>query len=133
LGNAFPNYNGLNVGLQLPFFSRNQGQIQAARVGQKVAENVQTQAQASIFADVDNALRSLQAYQAQAQFVTPDYLNRLSQLSSQADRAYRNRTIGLLDYLDKFRTYKTGTVNQLDLQKNLFVATETLATAIALP
>lgn len=133
LGNAFTNYNGLSVAIDLPFFSRNQGQIKAAKVGQKQAENALTQAQATVFADVDNARRALAAYQTQAQGVSADYLSRLSELSRQADRAYRNRTISLLDYLDKFRTYKTGTTNQLNLQENLFIATETLATAAGMP
>lgn len=133
LGNAFTNYNGLSVAMDLPFFSRNQGQIKAARVGQKLADNALTQAQATVYTDVDNARRALAAYQIQAQGVSPDYLARLADLSRQADRAYRNRTISLLDYLDKFRTYKTGTTNQLNLQENLFIATETLATAAGMP
>jgi cobalt-zinc-cadmium efflux system outer membrane protein len=133
LGNAYTNYHGLSVGLELPFFSRNQGQIKAARIGQQAAENALAQAQAVVYTDVETARRSLVAYQTQAQAIPPGYSGRIGRLSQQADQAYRSRTIGLLDYLDKFRTYKTGSANNLELQKNLFIATETLATALGTP
>jgi cobalt-zinc-cadmium efflux system outer membrane protein len=51
----------------------------------------------------------------------PDgYLDRIQSISIEATKAYNARSIGLLDYLDKIRTYQQAQLNRVNLLNNLF-------------
>lgn len=79
-------------------------------------ENQQTIVQS----DVLNAYDKLKTYYEQLNTQPEGYLDRIRNISVEATKAYNARTIGLLDYLDKIRTYQQAQLNNINLLNNLY-------------
>lgn len=125
-GNAYVNFVGGQVSMDLPIRNRNQGAIRAAELTLKSAgaglENQQTVVQS----DVLNAYDKLGAFYGQLTTRPDDYLDRIQNISVEATKAYNGRVISLLDYLDKIRTYQQAQLNQINLLNNVFQAQQQL-------
>ncbi|CCH55077.1 outer membrane efflux protein [Fibrisoma limi BUZ 3] len=119
-GNAFNNFTGLYTSIDLPVRNRNQGNIKIAEIqvdaSKKAVENQQT----VIESDVLNAYDKLNTAYEQQAGLSADYQSRVQTISIEATRSYNNRVIGLLDYLDKIRTYQQAQLNRINLQNKLF-------------
>ncbi len=124
--NAYNNFTGFQLAMDLPVRNRNQGGIRAAELTAKVAgagvENQQTIVQS----DVLNAYDKLNAFYEQVNTRPPGYLDRIQNISVEASKAYNNRVIGLLDYLDKIRTYQQARLNDINLLNNIFQSQQQL-------
>ena len=124
--NAYNNFTGFQLAMDLPVRNRNQGAIRAAELTAKsVAIGVENQ-QAIVQSDVLNAYDKLNAYYDQANARPPGYLDRIQNISVEATKAYNARVIGLLDYLDKIRTYQQAQLNNINLLNNLFQSQQQL-------
>lgn len=118
--NAFTNYTALQAQIDLPVRNRNQGNIRAAELQlENVGRGGENQ-QSVVQNDVLNAYDKLRAYYDQDASRPADYMARIENVSEEATRAYNARVIGLLDYLDKIRTYQQAQLNNINLQNNLF-------------
>ncbi len=125
-GNAYVNFTGLQASIDLPVRNRNQGAIRAAELTLKsVGAGLENQ-RTVVTSDVLNAYDKLNAYYEQVNTRPPGYLDRIQNISVEATRAYNARAIGLLDYLDKIRTYQQAQLNQINLSNNLFQAQQQL-------
>jgi cobalt-zinc-cadmium efflux system outer membrane protein len=125
-GNAFNNFTGLNAAMDLPIRNRNQGAIKAAELNLKSSQAGAENGQTIVQSDVLNAYDKLQIYYNQFATLPADYTTRLQNVSVEATKAYNNRTIGLLDYLDKIRTYQQGQLNLINLRNNIYQAQQLL-------
>ncbi|GAB3570091.1 TolC family protein [Spirosoma luteolum] len=121
-GNAYINFTGLQLGIDLPVRNRNQGAIRAAELTLEANTAAQENQQTVVQSDVLNAFDKLNTYYRQVEGRPAGYLDRIQNLSVEATRAYNVRAIGLLDYLDKIRTYQQAQLNNINLQNNLFQA-----------
>lgn len=119
-GNAYVNFIGAQVAMDIPILNRNQGAIRAAELTLKSAGAGRENQQTIIQSDVLNAYDKLNTYYNQLSARPAGYLDRIRNISVEATRAYNARVIGLLDYLDKIRTYQQAQLNQINLQNNLF-------------
>ncbi len=125
-GNAYVNFTGLQLAMDIPVRNRNQGAIRAAELNTKSATLGVENQQAVVQSDVLNAYDKLNAYYEQVNTRPPGYLNRIQNISVEATKAYNARVIGLLDYLDKIRTYQQAQLNNINLLNNLFQSQQQL-------
>jgi cobalt-zinc-cadmium efflux system outer membrane protein len=125
-GNAFNNFTGLYTAMDVPIRNRNQGAIKAAEINLKSAQAGTENQQTIVQSDVLNAYDKLSTYYEQYSTLPVDYVARLQNISVEATRSYNARTIGLLDYLDKIRTYQQAQLNLINLRNNLFQSQQLL-------
>lgn len=119
-GNAYINFLGFQASMDLPIRNRNQGAIRSAETNLKLASGGLENQQVVVQSDVLNAFDKLGSYYDQYNTRPAGYLDRIQNISIEATKAYNARTIGLLDYLDKIRTYQQAQLNNITLMNNLF-------------
>ncbi len=119
-GNAFNNYTGLNVAMDLPFFNRNQGNVKAAQMRMEASQQAVEGQQVSTQNEVLNAYQKLNNIYQLTNSLPVEYQSSLQNISREATQNYNRRVINLLDYLDKIRTYRQAQLRLIDLQNNLF-------------
>ncbi|GAB4018936.1 TolC family protein [Spirosoma koreense] len=119
-GNAYINFLGFQASMDLPIRNRNQGAIRAAETTLKSVTSGLENQQTIVQSDVLNAYDKLNTYYEQLAARPEGYLDRIQNISVEATKAYNARTIGLLDYLDKIRTYQQAQLNNINLLNNVF-------------
>lgn len=119
-GNAYPNFVGLQASMDLPIRNRNQGAIQSAETTLKSVTSGLENQQTIVQSDVLDAYDKLNTYYEQLRTRPEGYLDRIQNISVEATKAYNARAIGLLDYLDKIRTYQQAQLNNIALLNNLY-------------
>jgi len=125
-GNAFPNYFGVNVGVGLPIFNRNQGNIKMAELQTDLANKNISFTAHQVTQDVTAAYDQL-AYSAKIfKKITPAYQHNFQTIINEAIKSYQERVIGLLDFIDKIRTYENGQLNIIDTELNYFLSKLTI-------
>jgi cobalt-zinc-cadmium efflux system outer membrane protein len=118
-GNSYPNYFGLQSAIDLPVLNRNQGNIQAAKVGIQQSNAAVNQARLQVEQDVAAAYEQLQRASTLRQTITPDYLGRIASVGRDAVTDYNRRLIDIVSFIDKFRAYKDAQLNLIDLSNRL--------------
>ncbi len=118
-GNTYNDYVGLQSAIDLPVFNRNQGNVQAAKVGIQQSNVAVSQARLQVEQDVAAAYEQLQRASALRQTITPDYLSRISNVSRDAAASYNSRLIDIVSFIDKFRAYKDAQLNLIDISNRL--------------
>jgi cobalt-zinc-cadmium efflux system outer membrane protein len=121
-GNAYLNFMGLQLLMDLPIRNRNQGAVQAAELTLKSVGAGLDNQQNLVKSEVLNAYDKLKAYYTLFNSRPPDLLNhsQIQQIATDATRLYNARTISLLDYLDKIRVYQQAQLNDINLDNNLY-------------
>jgi cobalt-zinc-cadmium efflux system outer membrane protein len=119
-GNAYDNFTGFQLSMDLPVRNRNQGAIRSAETTLKSVTSGLENQRTVVQSDVLNAYDKLTTYYDQYNARPEGYPDRIQNISLEATKAYNARTIGLLDYLDKVRTYQQAQLNNINLMNNLF-------------
>lgn len=129
-GNFINNYFGIGVGISLPIFNRNQGNIQAAKVG------IQQSSQEEVYA-LEKAQKELYAAYAQLQKAielfrssSTDLESNFHSLREGIDENFRKRNISMLEFIDYYQSYKEASLQLDELKKNVFLAMENLNTLV---
>lgn len=116
-----PNYYGLQIGLPLPVFNKNRGNIIAAQANIKQAEAVvlenKTAAQNEVIAAY-NKLMTLVQVQKSAGNWQSDY----DMLLQNMLQSYAAKKVSLVDFIDFFDSYKETKLRQWQQQTNLLQA-----------
>lgn len=117
-----PNYWGLNIGLPLPLWDRNQGNIKSARSLVQAEEANMQQLDTKLENDVINAYRKLaltnQLSSAGNQQFYKDYYT----IYKNMVEAFDKRQISLLEFLDYYNDYQSTRQQQLQQILNLHLA-----------
>ena len=121
-GNSYPNYFGLQSAIDLPVFNRNQGNVQAAKIGVQQTGIALNGTRLQVEQDVHTAYEQLQRAIALRQTITADYLARTANVSRDAVADYNRRLIDLVSFIDKFRAYKDAQLNLIDIGNRLLQA-----------
>ncbi|SDJ12290.1 outer membrane protein, cobalt-zinc-cadmium efflux system [Pedobacter sp. ok626] len=117
LKGSYPdNYTGIGIKLPLPLFNRNQGEIKKARIAID-AQKVQLQQQdAQLENEVHNsytsALRTESLYQGFDKNFNADF----DKLIAEVIKNFKNRNIGLIEFLDFYDSYKASTLQMNSLK-----------------
>lgn len=118
-GNTYVHYFGLQTAIDLPVFNRNQGNIQAAKIGIQQSGYALNGVHLQVEQDVAGAYEQLQRAIALRQSITPDYLARTASVSRDAVADYNRRLIDLVSFIDKFRAYKEAQLGLIDISSRL--------------
>ncbi len=125
LGSYFDNYNSLTLGIAVPIFNRNQGNIQAAKAQISNAQAQAQQQQLTVRRDVHEAYQVAQRqdelYQHTSRDTTP-----FSRLIDNIEQSYTKRLISIVEYLDFYEAYKNNVLQLNTLRANRMRAFESI-------
>ncbi|RZK39389.1 MAG: TolC family protein [Hymenobacter sp.] len=125
LGSYFDNYNSITLGIAVPVFNRNQGNIQAAKAQINSAQALAAQQQLTVRRDVHEAYQIAQRqddlYQHTSRDTTP-----FSRLIDNIEQGYTKRLISIVEYLDFYEAYKNNVLQLNTLRANRMRAFESV-------
>lgn len=124
--NFAPNYFGLTLGIPLPIFNRNQGNIRAAEYNLKQQETALDAASLLLQNDLRNAYRKLAIALSVVGPKTNTFYNDYRELFENIIESYRNRQISLVEFIDYLNGYEDIREKQLQQQLSIQLAKEEL-------
>ena len=102
--------------------NRNQGNIQAARVGIQQSGNYLIQSRLQVEQDVIAAVEQLQRVTDLRRRLSPRFVASIQDVSRNATRDYQLRLIDLVSFIDKIRAYKDAQLHLIDVGNRLELA-----------
>jgi len=124
--NYTPNYYGLGVALPLPFFDRNQGNIKSVRWQVKLEEANLRQTDDKLQNDVKNAYQKLLYTLQLSSGQNKDFYSNYYRLYDNVVQSYKQRRIGMLEFIDYFNGYENIREQELQQKLNVRLAKEEL-------
>ena len=121
-----PNYWGLAVSLPLPLFNRNQGNIKAAQFSIKQEESLVQQKDRKLQNELQTDISKLQLNYKALNSGDKNYYTQYQQLLNNAVESYRQRQMGLLEFVDLFEAFRDTRLQFLQQQLNYQKAKEDL-------
>lgn len=125
-GSYVHNFSNLGVAIDLPFFSRNQGNIKSAQFQEKMAEANEQDATATVQENVYNEFVKLHTYDNLYRERDKNFDSDFQKIQQATFKSYQQRTIGLLDFLDFYDSYKNNMLQINTLQLNRITGFEAL-------
>ena len=131
-GNYIQNYNALTLGVAVPLFNRNQGNIRTAQNQIEVSKAQLGQQQLQVQNDVQEAWRLArqndQLYQG-----TDRETSDFDRLMKGIDESYAKRNLTIVEFLDFYESYKNNLVQLYSLRASRVRAFEQLNYAVGRP
>ncbi|WP_337044809.1 TolC family protein [Emticicia sp. 17c] len=125
-----PNYFGLGASISLPFFNKNQGNIEAAHIRTQSAQTTlqayQLQVQQNVFTSYSKAIQADKMYQTFDNRFATDF----SKLIDGVLLNYKKQNIDVVEFIDFFDSYKSTVIQFNQLQSNRMKAFEDLNYAV---
>lgn len=131
-GNAFPNYHALSVGVSVPVFNRNQGNIRTARALIESGKAQLGQAQLVVQNEVQQNYQLVSLIDAQFKQADRD-MTPFDRIIGGIEQAYARRLIGLVEFLDYYQSYNDNLVQLNQLRASRMRAFEQLNAAVGRP
>ena len=126
-GGVWPDFFGLGISMELPFFNRNQGNIRAARINidrsKYLYQKQLNTAQNEIAESFDNYTRAYRFYE---KISRNELLSELDDMLDVYTKNFLNKNIGMLEFLDFMSAYKNNKQTVLQSDKNLRTTFEEL-------
>jgi cobalt-zinc-cadmium efflux system outer membrane protein len=132
-GNFANRYTGIGVGVPLPMFNRNQGNIKAAKANIDAAGATFQNAQLSVEKDVLEAWqKALYADRVYQEF-DRGFEGQFDDLIGNIVTSYQRSIIGVVEFLDYYESYKNSALQRNRLQNDRMNALEQLQFAVGVP
>jgi outer membrane protein, heavy metal efflux system len=116
--------------IELPIFTRNQGEIARARFGVNQAQESQSAASETVLTDVTNAYESLRTNDEVVSLYNSGYLQQAQDSRDISQYAYQRGAASLLDYLDSERSYRATQLAYRQALASYMLALEQLRQAV---
>lgn len=124
-GGFIKNYFAMGVGVSIPIFDRNQGNIKAAKlnVDQSYKENEEAvqNAHSQLYSAYSQWENALALYKSSDSTTVGD---NFAQLLAGAVDNFKKRNINMLEFLDYYESYKNTFLQLCDARKNVFLKME---------
>ena len=131
-GSYINNYNALTLGMAVPIFNRNQGNIQAAKAqiagSQLLVDQQQLIVQSEVHQAYQLAARNDELFRNTDRDTAP-----FARLMVGIEQSYAKRILSVVEYLDFFESYKNNLVQLNTLRANRVRAFEQLNFAVGKP
>jgi cobalt-zinc-cadmium efflux system outer membrane protein len=116
---AFDNQFSFNVGIDLPFFNRNRGNIRAARAVVKQKELLVSQKQAEVENEVIKAYSNALDADRTCRSIDADFEQNLQSLLQSITDNFRRKNISMLEFTDFYESYRDNIIkiNQIQNKK----------------
>ncbi|HEY0610365.1 MAG TPA: TolC family protein [Chitinophaga sp.] len=126
-GSYAPNFVGLTLGIDLPFWNRNQGNIRSAGSQVKVQEQTLAQGNNVVATDVQQAVQKISLMDRQYQLLDFKSFNQeYNKLIEEVALNFRKGNISLLQFIDYFNSYSDNVKNTNKLILDRITAYEEL-------
>lgn len=125
-GNYIKNYYGLGLGIQLPTWNRNQGNIKASKLMIDQNETVLKQDQLTISSGIIASYNTFINNQKILMSFKEDYEKQLLQLMDQVLENYKKRLLTMNEFINYYESYKQSYLSLLDLKSQLLQNAEQL-------
>ena len=125
-GNYIYNYNAISLGLALPLWNRNQGNIRIAQYQIESHKRLQSLKEQQVKSEIGKALVQLSETDKLYKTVSIQFNADYEKLLDGITLAYQEHTISLLEFIDYYETYKNSKIEFNHLQNNRFNALENL-------
>ncbi len=129
-GGAFQNQVGLTLGIDLPVWNRNQGNIKYAKEVIKATQTIQQNKTVELTNEVQNALAKLKRVEQEFQTVDKTYSSDYTKLNDGVIENFQKRNISLLEFVDFFESYNESIDALNKLRKARIDAYEELNAAV---
>lgn len=118
--------NGLSLGLSLPLpvLNKNQGNIKAAQIGIKQAQQTYEATAAQLQNQIIAAYTRMQILDAALKMDKNDYFKNFDGLMKNVTTLYQLRQVSLLDFVDMFESYKDTQLRRLQTETDRNLARE---------
>jgi len=116
--------------IELPIFSRNQGEIARARFGVNQAQESRSSASETALTDVTNAYENLHTNDEVVTLYNSGYLQQAQESRDISEYAYQRGAASLLDYLDAERSYRATELAYRQALASYMLALEQLRQAV---
>lgn len=132
-GNAFTNQYMFTIGIPLPFWNRNQGNIRTAEIQSKTATINQQIQQSTVSSEVSaawfNMQRSIKDYQKTTRLYNADFTTVFDGITT----IFLKRNISLLEFVDFVESYNASIAELNRVKKQLVLSAETINYTVAYP
>lgn len=125
-GGPFPAFYGITASMDLPIKNRNQGNVQAARIQVEQSRSMSEDTRQKARQDVIAAYEKWITMNSQKQALRPDYVESLQDIGKYAIQDYQKRIIDQVSFMDKWKSYKEGQLNLIELQTGLYQSQQNL-------
>jgi outer membrane protein, heavy metal efflux system len=129
-GSFVDNATFLNVGIDLPFFNRNQGNIKAAKFSVEQTKLQLQQQQLTVENEVQTAYTKAVNTDKMLESVDPGFRKDFEQLLRNINDNFMKKNISLLELTDFYDSYKENLLQLNQLQNDRMQAIETLNFAV---
>jgi cobalt-zinc-cadmium efflux system outer membrane protein len=116
--------------IELPLFTRNQGEIARARFGVNQAQESRSAASQTVLTDVTNAYENLHTNDEVVTLYNSGYLQQAQDSRDISQYAYQRGAASLLDYLDSERSYRATQLAYRQALASYMLALEQLRQAV---
>ncbi|MCS6820889.1 MAG: TolC family protein [Microscillaceae bacterium] len=118
-GSYIPNYWGIGVGIQLPVFNRNQGNIASAQKQLEVQALNEKASQNQLLNEIIRTYNQALQIQKLYESLDKNFINEFDKLFDNVQENYQKKNITLLEFLDYYESYKSNIIhiNQLQNQR----------------
>ncbi|MBO3269178.1 TolC family protein [Hymenobacter defluvii] len=124
-GSYIQNYNAVTLGVAVPIFNRNQGNIRTAQAQIEQSRAQRDQQLLTVRNDVQEAWRQAQQTDALYQTATRN-ISDFSRLIQGIEQSYAKRNITIVEFLDFYESYKNNIVQLNQLRATRLRAFESL-------
>jgi outer membrane protein, heavy metal efflux system len=123
-GGAFKNEVGLNLGIPLPLWNRNQGNIKIARAQLNEATVRQTYLTNSVISEVDKSVRKWKEAVDNYRFMDKQSLQNLEDVQKGIFTNFKNGNLSLIEFTDFMESYHSTLTQYYQFGQNLVSACE---------
>jgi len=114
-----PNYWGLTIAVPLPVFDRNQGNIKSAKSTIQSLESTYKNSELQLQNDVVSAVNQYHLSEQMVSANQIDFDKQYEKLFDNMFKAYKERQISLVEFIDFFDSYKDTKLKVISQQYNL--------------
>ena len=129
-GSFVENASFFNLAIDLPFFSRNQGNIRAAKAGIDQSKVLLTQQSFAVENDVQKAYTRAVNTDKMLSSIDPGFRTDFEQLLKSVTVNFQKRNISMLEFTDFYESYKQNVLQLNQLQNDRIQAIESLNFAV---
>jgi len=118
-GNYIRNYYGLGLGISLPVFNRNQGNIKVSKFSIDQNETKLKQQQLTVSAQIISTFSALDNNKDLLDKYRTNYEQQLLDLMDKVLESYKKRLISLVDFTNYYESYKQSYLSLLNIKTEL--------------
>lgn len=125
-GSYINNLASFGAAIDLPFFNRNKGNIQTAKIITEANSVLQLSAEATVQENVSHALEKAFASDKMFRSIDPKFLADFDHMLQEVLINYKKRNLTILDFLDFYESYKDNILSSNNIQFNRISAFENI-------